>query len=93
MASLFLTLSPRGQRPDKQVIENQLRTALEQLPGARIKVGFGGSGEKYDMVLAGEDADALQKQLLKLKRDPNYSQSRQHYFQCQFSSSRNCRAS
>ncbi len=69
MASLFLTLSPRGQRPNKQVLENQLRTALEQLPGTRIKVGFGGSGEKYDMVLAGEDADALQKTALEVEKE------------------------
>mgnify|MGYP006866087480 CR=1 FL=1 len=27
--------------------------------GARVKVGFGGSSEKYVLVLAGEDGDAL----------------------------------
>jgi hypothetical protein len=29
------------------------------LPGARVKVGFGGSGEKYVLVLAGDDGALL----------------------------------
>ena len=60
-ATLTINMTPRRERKgvSKQAIEAQLRTALEVLPGARIKVGFGGSSEKYVLVLAGEDGDAL----------------------------------
>ena len=52
---------PRGERTglSKQTIESQLREALAALPGARVKVGFGASAEKYVLVLAGEDGAAL----------------------------------
>ncbi|HJV75644.1 MAG TPA: efflux RND transporter permease subunit [Noviherbaspirillum sp.] len=59
-ATLTVLLDPRGERPRKQVIENQMRAALEKLPGVRSKVGLGGSGEKYILVLTGEDPNALQ---------------------------------
>ena len=41
-------MTPRQQRSglSKQAIESQLREVLEQLPGGRVKVGFGGSSEK-----------------------------------------------
>lgn len=60
-ATLTLNLSPRGERPglSKQDIEAQLRESLERIPGVRIKVGFGGSSEKYVLVLAGEDGRVL----------------------------------
>ncbi len=68
-ATLTIQMSERGERPRKQVIENQLRTALEQLPGARSKVGLGGSGEKYVLVLTGADAQALQTAALAVEKD------------------------
>ncbi len=60
-ATLTINMTPRDERRGvkKQVVEQQLRDALDVLPGARIKVGFGGSNEKYVLVLAGEDGDAL----------------------------------
>ncbi len=60
-ATLTLNLTPRKERPgiSKQAIENDLRHAMDALPGARVKVGFGGSAEKFILVLAGEDGDAL----------------------------------
>ena len=59
-AALTLVLSPRGERSQsKQQIEAELRAALKVLPGARVTVGLGGSGEKYQLSLAGEDGDAL----------------------------------
>ncbi|CAN5789748.1 efflux RND transporter permease subunit [soil metagenome] len=60
-ATLTLNLTPRGERHglSKQAVEGELRDALAVLPGARVKVGFGGSSEKYILVLAGEDGDAL----------------------------------
>jgi multidrug efflux pump subunit AcrB len=58
-ATLTVRLSERGKRPRKQDIENNIRTALLDLPGVRSKVGLGGSGEKYQLVLTGEDPQAL----------------------------------
>ena len=60
-ATLTINMTPRDERHGvkKQVVEQQLRDALAALPGARVKVGFGGSNEKYVLVLAGEDGDAL----------------------------------
>ncbi|MCX8516575.1 MAG: efflux RND transporter permease subunit, partial [Rhodoferax sp.] len=58
-ATLTILLTERGKRPRKQVIENNIRSVLSELPGARYKVGLGGSGERYDLVLTGEDPQAL----------------------------------
>ena len=58
-ATLTVLLSERGKRPRKQGIENNIRAAMSALPGVRSKVGLGGSGEKYVLVLAGEDPQAL----------------------------------
>ena len=58
-ATLTIQLTPRGQRPRKQVVEGTMRTALAELPGVRSKVGLGGSGEKYILVLTGDDPQAL----------------------------------
>jgi multidrug efflux pump subunit AcrB len=58
-ATLTVLLTERGQRPRKQGIENNIRTAMTELPGVRSKVGLGGSGEKYQLVLTGEDPQAL----------------------------------
>ncbi|MEF8751628.1 MAG: efflux RND transporter permease subunit [Candidatus Accumulibacter necessarius] len=61
-ATLTLNLTPRGERSGttKQDVERQLREALAVIPGAQVKVGFGGSsGEKYILVLASEDGAVL----------------------------------
>jgi len=59
-ATLTVTLANRQNRPvRKQVIEHDMRDALQQLPGVRIKVGLGGNGEKYTLVLSGDDPQAL----------------------------------
>jgi multidrug efflux pump subunit AcrB len=68
-ATLTIRLSPRGERPRKQVIENRIRAALETLPGARFKVGLGNSGEKYVLALSGEDPQALQAAATRVERD------------------------
>ncbi len=60
VATLTLSLTPREDRDvRKQVIEADLRQALEVLPGVRVKVGMGASKEKYVLVLAGEDGEQL----------------------------------
>jgi multidrug efflux pump subunit AcrB len=60
-ATLTINMTHRSDRPGltKQAIESQLREALAVLPGARVKVGFGQSAEKYVLVLAGEDGTTL----------------------------------
>ena len=68
-ATLTIQLTERGKRPRKQGIENNIRTALEHLPGARTKVGLGGSGEKYILVLTGEDGNALRAAALAVEKD------------------------
>jgi len=68
-ATLTVQLTERGERPRKQGIENAMRTALEQLPGTRSKVGLGGSGEKYILVLTGDDPVALQKAALGIENE------------------------
>ena len=70
-ATLTINMTPRDERGGvkKQVIEEQLREALSVLPGARVKVGFGGSSEKYVLVLAGEDGDALEAHARQVERE------------------------
>jgi multidrug efflux pump subunit AcrB len=68
-ATLTILLTERTERPRKQPIENNIRTALEPLPGMRTKVGLGGSGEKYILVLTGEDPQALQAASQAVERD------------------------
>lgn len=70
-ATLTLNLTHRKERSgvSKQKIESQLREALANLPGARMKVGFGGSSEKYVLVLAGEDGDLLTAHAQKVEKE------------------------
>jgi len=68
-AALTIQLDPRGQRPRKQVIENQIREAMAELPGVRSKVGLGGSGEKYILTLTGNDARAMLDAARGIERD------------------------
>ena len=68
-ATLTVLLSERGKRPRKQGIENNIRAAMSTLPGVRSKVGLGGSGEKYVLVLAGEDPQALTLAAASVERD------------------------
>ncbi|MDB5731054.1 MAG: acriflavin resistance protein, partial [Variovorax sp.] len=68
-ATLTIKLDARGDRPRKQVIESQIRTALETLPGVRSTVGLGGSGEKYILALSGDDPAALSVAARAVERD------------------------
>lgn len=61
LATLTILLDERGARPRKQVIEDDIRSALLNLAGVRSKVGLGGSGEKYILMLSGDDSAALQQ--------------------------------
>ncbi|MFN8848314.1 MAG: efflux RND transporter permease subunit, partial [Inhella sp.] len=70
-ATLTLNLTPRKERRGitKQDIERELRERLEVIPGARINVAFGGSSEKYVLVLAGEDGEALAQHAAKVENE------------------------
>jgi len=68
-ATLTIQLTPRGQRERKQVIEAQMREVLSNLPGVRSKVGLGGSGEKYILVLTGEDPATLGEAAAAVEKD------------------------
>jgi multidrug efflux pump subunit AcrB len=70
-AVLTINMTHRNDRKgvSKQDIEAQLRTALEVLPGARVKVGLGASSEKYVLVLAGEDGRVLAQHAALVERE------------------------
>ena len=68
-ATLTVLLTERGKRPRKQGIENNIRDAMAGLPGVRSKVGLGGSGEKYLLVLTGEDPQALATAAAAVEKD------------------------
>ncbi|MFN7571035.1 MAG: efflux RND transporter permease subunit, partial [Betaproteobacteria bacterium] len=70
-ATLTINLTPRGERRgiSKQQIEGQLRAALAELPGVRVNVSFGGSAEKFILVLAGEDGERLAEHALRVERE------------------------
>ena len=69
-ATLTLNFTPRQERDiSKQAIEGQLRAALAELPGVRVKVGLGGANDKYVLVLAGEDGEALNQHAQKVGRE------------------------
>jgi multidrug efflux pump subunit AcrB len=69
-ATLTVLLDPRSEREvRKQITETEMRKALSDLPGVRYKVGLGASGEKYILVLSGEDGDALFKAAAEVERD------------------------
>lgn len=74
VAALTVLLDARQERPRKQVIEGKIRAAMAGIPGVRGKVGFGGSGEKYQLVLIGENpqflAEASNAVLKDLRRIP-----------------------
>ena len=68
-ATLTIALTPRGDRARKQVIEESIREILKSLPGVRSKVGLGGSGEKYILVLTGDDPQSLSQAAIDVERD------------------------
>lgn len=70
-ATLTINMTPRGERGgvSKQEVESQLRELLTPLAGARVKVGFGGSSEKYVLSLSGDDARVLSEHAAVVQRE------------------------
>jgi multidrug efflux pump subunit AcrB len=69
LSTLTIQLLPRGQRPKKGLIEQRIRERLSTIAGIRYKVGLGGAGEKYLVMLTGEDPMALQASATAFVRD------------------------
>ena len=68
-ATLTIQLDPREERPKKQGIEEQMRAALQEIPGMRSRVGLGGSNNKYVLVLTGDNPDALNSAALAVAKE------------------------
>ncbi len=69
-AALTVNLTPRTSRSlSKQQIEAKIREAMGALPGTRVSVGLGGSGEQLKLALAGDDPRALTAAALQLERE------------------------
>jgi multidrug efflux pump subunit AcrB len=70
-ATLTISLTHRTERRgiSKQTIESELRQALTEVPGVRVKVGLGSSSEKYVLVLAGADGHALAQHAARVEQE------------------------
>ena len=70
-ATLTINMTPRSERGGvrKQEVERQLREALSDIPGARISVGFGGSTEKYVLVLTSDNGAVLAEHARVVERE------------------------
>jgi multidrug efflux pump subunit AcrB len=69
-AALTINLTPRTERSlSKQQIEAKIREAMGALPGTRVSVGLGGSGEQLKLALAGDDPRTLTAAALQLERE------------------------
>ena len=70
-ATLTINMTPRGERGGvrKQEVERQLREALALLPSVQVKVGLGGSNEKYVLVLASENGPLLSEHARTVERE------------------------
>jgi len=68
-ATLTIQLDPREDRPRKQGIEEDMRAALQEIPGIRSRVGLGGSNNKYVLVLTGDNPDALNQAALAVSKE------------------------
>ncbi|ATE59269.1 efflux RND transporter permease subunit [Thauera sinica] len=65
---MLLSLHEKRDRTRQQV-EDALRKRLAGVHGARFSIGSGDAGERYAVVLAGDDADLLQKTAFELARE------------------------
>lgn len=69
-ATLTIQLAERKARAVRsQPIEADMRKVLEAISGVRSTVGLRGSGEKYVLVLSGDDANALAQAASNVEKD------------------------
>ena len=67
--ALTLILAERDQRDPQAVIEAQVRQKLLRVPGARFNMSSGGPGDKLQLVLASDNAQALKASAQSLERE------------------------
>ena len=68
-ATLTVDMKPRKERRKQVVVEAQIREVLAGLPGARVSVGRGTSGEKLDITLASDDSQLLESTAASLEKE------------------------
>ncbi|MCB1951086.1 MAG: efflux RND transporter permease subunit [Zoogloeaceae bacterium] len=68
-ATLTVNLVSRHDRDKQSAVEAEIRQRMAVLPGARVSVGAGNTGENLKVVLAGEDAEALRLASAAVTRD------------------------
>ncbi|MFC4314300.1 efflux RND transporter permease subunit [Steroidobacter flavus] len=70
-AVLTINLTHRNERRglQRQAIESEFRRLLAVLPGVRIKVGMGESGENFMLVMAAEDSQRLAQYAAQVERE------------------------
>ena len=69
-ATLSIQMKSREERKlRKQQIEDDLREAMQVLPGVRVKVGLGSSSDKYQLVLTSENSPLLNEYALKVGQE------------------------
>jgi len=69
-ATLLMKFVPKGERQRSQIeIENELRRKLLAVPGARLTVGTEEPGNKMQLVLSGDDAQALESAAHSVERE------------------------
>lgn len=67
--TLNLVLTPRSTRPTQQQLEHMIRPRLEKIAGARLSIGYGNPGEKLQILLVGQNADALKSTASNVERE------------------------
>ena len=69
-ANLTVKLTHRSKRDRKQQgVEAELREKLQQLAGVRVAIGTGNAGEKFILLLGGDDAEVLSATAQNVERD------------------------
>lgn len=68
-ANLIIKLVDMDKRPVKQIIEEHIRSVLQNVPGAKIKVMSGGNGEKYVVSLMSNDGDLLKQSIKNIETE------------------------
>ncbi len=68
-ATLIVDMKPRGERRKQSAVESEIRNKLAAIAGIRVEIGRGGSGEKLEVTLAGDDATVLETAASSLERE------------------------
>ncbi len=68
-ATLTVDMKPRKERSKQVVVENKIREALRSLPGVRVSVGRGSSGENLELTLASDDSQLLESTAASVEKE------------------------